>query len=702
MLILVTGGAGYIGSHTVVELIENGHDVVIIDNLCNSSYDAVARVEVMTKRSIPFYNVDIRDAAGLDAVFKKHRILLVIHFAALKAVGESTRIPLKYYSNNIDGAVTLLTVMENNGVKEIVFLLLATVYGDATRFENMIPIPEHCPTGPTLPYGQTKLTVENLIRDVHAGDPTWRAAILRYFNPIGAHPSGLIGEDPLGIPNNLLPYLAQVAVGRRDKLNVFGNDYPLRDGTPIRDYIHVVDLAKGHLAALRHLGRLEPGTGLCREWNLGSGRGLTVLEVVAAFCKAVGRQLPYEIVGRRDGDVLDLTAVPTRANTELEWKTELTIDEACRDLWKWTTDNPMGYQMAGYSWKPFGDQGLYVDRVHTFKPPSGKWEVLVANLGASIVGATLNGVPVVLGLPDEQSYLDPTNPYFGATVGRVANRIARGKVEANGQEYQLSVNESKHTLHGGAAGFSHKVWLGPIVTKHSDNTEFRAKFVLVDQDGLNGFPGTVETSATYIVKDVAGGGSVAVEYEARLAAVQPEGVQETLVLLANHAYFHTGGAASKSIAGTTLQIHATQQLEVDDTLASTGKVVEATVGKAVEGGVEVSLGETSPAMDCCFVASSQAPLDTRHQEPVAVVTATNPSGIKFTARTTEPLFQVYTGDFVDVPAGDSHSGFGARSGFCVECARYIDAQRFPQWRGSVVLPKGEVYGLRTEYEFVQE
>ncbi|GAO49499.1 UDP-glucose 4-epimerase [Saitoella complicata NRRL Y-17804] len=341
---LVTGGAGYIGCHTVVELIQAGTKVVVVDNLCNSSEEAIRRIEKITNTSVPFHKVDITEYDALNSVFKEYNIGAVVHFAGLKAVGESGEIPLEYYRVNVGGSITLLRVMQENKVNKIVFSSSATVYGDATRFENMIPIPEHCPIGPTNPYGRTKSAIEDMIRDHCAANPDLIAGLLRYFNPCGAHPSGVMGEDPFGIPNNLLPYLAQVAVGRREYLQVFGNDYASRDGTPIRDYIHVVDLARGHLAALKKLS--APETKGCCVWNLGTGHGSTVLEMVDAFSKAVGRELPYKFVGRRSGDVLDLTALPTKANKELGWKAEFTVEDACRDLWRWQKGNPYGYQTA--------------------------------------------------------------------------------------------------------------------------------------------------------------------------------------------------------------------------------------------------------------------------------------------------------------------------------------------------------------------
>lgn len=352
--VLVTGGAGYIGSHTVVALLEAKRNVVVVDNLSNSSYEAIKRIEKITGVLVPFFQVDLRDADGLAKVFTEYPgIKSVIHFAGLKAVGESTKIPLEYYDQNVAGTINLVKVMQKFGVSTIVFSSSATVYGDATRFENMIPIPEECPVGPESPYGRTKAFIEHILRDHTIANKEWSTALLRYFNPMGAHPSGLMGEDPLGIPNNLLPFLAQVAIGRREKLFVFGDDYPSRDGTPIRDYIHVLDLAQGHIAALDKLQQVKhdkkgegytEGEGFCREWNLGTGHGSTVFEVIKEFSKAVGRDLPYEVTARRKGDVLDLTAKPTRANSELNWKAELTMQQACQDLWRWTQQNPYGYQ----------------------------------------------------------------------------------------------------------------------------------------------------------------------------------------------------------------------------------------------------------------------------------------------------------------------------------------------------------------------
>ncbi|CAO3654460.1 unnamed protein product [Mucor fragilis] len=336
--VLVTGGAGYIGSHTVIELLNAGREVVIYDNLYNASYEAVRRIEQISGKKPHFYKADILDKKALLEVFSRHPIDSVIHFAGLKAVGESTQIPLDYYYNNITGTIVLLQAMKEANVKNIVFSSSATVYGEPP----VIPIPETSPTDAKSPYGRTKLFVEHIIRDLCTAEKGWNAALLRYFNPAGAHPSGILGENPTGIPNNLMPFFAQVAIGKREYLSVFGNDYPTRDGTCIRDYIHVVDLAEGHLAALK---KLEDNPG-CVEYNLGTGVGSTVLEMVHAFEKAVGRELPYKITPRRPGDVPDLTADPAKANKELGWKVKFSLEDACASLWNWQSKNPEG--LEGY------------------------------------------------------------------------------------------------------------------------------------------------------------------------------------------------------------------------------------------------------------------------------------------------------------------------------------------------------------------
>ncbi|RMD73495.1 MAG: UDP-glucose 4-epimerase GalE [Lentisphaerae bacterium] len=336
MKILVTGGTGYIGSHTVVELLQAGHETVIIDNLCNSHINCLDRIQQITGRRPDFYQIDVGDYNALVDLMKNAGFDAVIHFAALKAVGESVQQPLRYYRNNVSGTLTLCQAMQDTGVKRIVFSSSATVYGDPHK----VPITEDFPLQATNPYGRTKLMMEYILRDLHHADPSFQIALLRYFNPVGAHPSGLIGEDPNGIPNNLMPYITQVAVGKLPKLRVFGNDYPTRDGTGVRDYIHVVDLAKGHLCALEKLME-NPGTIIC---NLGTGRGYSVLEMIKAFARASGKEIPYEIVERRPGDVAECYADPSLAEKILGWKATRGIEEMCADAWRWQSRNPNGYR----------------------------------------------------------------------------------------------------------------------------------------------------------------------------------------------------------------------------------------------------------------------------------------------------------------------------------------------------------------------
>lgn len=335
MRVLATGGAGFIGSHTCVELLQNGHEVVVVDNLQNSCLEALRRVAEITGKKPAFHKVDILDRKELDVVFSQHPVEAVLHFAGLKAVGESTRIPLRYYHNNLTGTLTLCEVMRDHGVKTIVFSSSATVYGNPSS----VPITEDFPLSATNPYGKTKLMIEEILKDLHASDPAWKIAILRYFNPVGAHPSGLLGENPRGVPNNLFPYISQVAIGRLKELAVYGNDYPTPDGTGVRDYIHVVDLAAGHLKALEKIRR-APGVFIC---NLGTGRGYSVLEAVAAFSKASGKKIPYRIAGRRPGDIPACYADPSRANRELGWKALKGLEEMCVDAWRWQTASPDGY-----------------------------------------------------------------------------------------------------------------------------------------------------------------------------------------------------------------------------------------------------------------------------------------------------------------------------------------------------------------------
>ena len=335
MRILVTGGAGYIGSHTCVELLDAGHEVTVVDNLMNSQEEALRRVQEIAGRSLTFHRADLLDRRAVREIFSSGQIDAVIHFAGLKAVGESVQVPLSYYHNNITGTLVLCEVMAEHAVRNIVFSSSATVYGDPSS----VPIREDFPLGPTNPYGRTKWMIEEILRDLHTSDPSWNMVLLRYFNPIGAHGSGRIGEDPQGIPNNLLPFIAQVAVQRLPELKVFGNDYPTPDGTGVRDYIHVVDLARGHLAALRCLS----ARGGVKVYNLGTGRGYSVLEIVKAFEQASGRKIPYSVVGRREGDIATCYADPSSANRELGWKAEYGIDVMCSDTWRWQSGNPEGY-----------------------------------------------------------------------------------------------------------------------------------------------------------------------------------------------------------------------------------------------------------------------------------------------------------------------------------------------------------------------
>jgi len=338
MNILVTGGAGYIGSHTCLQLLKHENSVTVLDNLRNSSHVSLDRVARLAGRSADLIESDIRDLDKLDTLFATHRFDTVIHFAGLKAVGESVVQPLRYYENNVAGTLGLLQVMGKHGVKSLVFSSSATVYGNP----KALPITETAPRSATNPYGQSKLMVEHILEDLCASDPSWRIACLRYFNPVGAHPSGQIGEDPRGTPNNLMPFISQVACGARERLSVFGNDYPTPDGTGMRDYIHVVDLAKGHLAALRYLADAPDGQLL--RVNLGTGQGYSVLEMIAAFEKASGKPVPYQIVARRPGDVASCYADPTLAENLLGWKAELDIEAMCADTWRWQSNNPNGYR----------------------------------------------------------------------------------------------------------------------------------------------------------------------------------------------------------------------------------------------------------------------------------------------------------------------------------------------------------------------
>ncbi len=336
MNVFVTGGTGYIGSHACVELLQEGHEIVVADNLVNSSRESLRRVEKITGRAVPFHNVDLTDREALSALFDRYSFDCVLHFAGLKAVGESVEKPLLYYRNNLTSTMNLLSVMADHGVKQILFSSSATVYSP----DNAMPLNENSRTGGcTNPYGWTKFMCEEIMRSTAAADKEWSVMLLRYFNPVGAHPSGLIGEDPRGIPNNLMPFISQVAAGRRDHLNVFGNDYPTHDGTGVRDYIHVVDLAKGHVAAMKYMSA-HRGT---EVFNLGTGTGYSVLDMVKAFEKATGVPIPYEIAPRRAGDVATVYADPSRSAELLGWRAELTLEDMCRDTWNWQSKNPNGY-----------------------------------------------------------------------------------------------------------------------------------------------------------------------------------------------------------------------------------------------------------------------------------------------------------------------------------------------------------------------
>lgn len=336
MKILVTGGAGYIGSHTCVELLNEGYEVVIVDNLYNSNQKAVDRIEQITQKKVTFYQNDILDREALDQIFTKENVDAVIHFAGLKAVGESVRKPIEYYTNNIQGTLILTDVMRKHKVKNIIFSSSATVYGNPA----MIPITEECPKGVcTNPYGWTKWMLEQILTDIHTADPEWNVMLLRYFNPIGAHESGLIGEDPKGIPNNLLPYVAQVAIGKLECVGVFGDDYDTPDGTGVRDYIHVVDLAKGHVKALN---KIKEKAGV-KVYNLGTGNGYSVLDVIHAFEKACGHEIPYQIKPRREGDIATCYSKCDLAKEELGWQAQYNLDDMCASSWKWQTMNPNGY-----------------------------------------------------------------------------------------------------------------------------------------------------------------------------------------------------------------------------------------------------------------------------------------------------------------------------------------------------------------------
>lgn len=335
MNILVTGGAGYIGSHTCIELLQAGYEIIVVDNLCNSKEESLRRVEEITNNKLTFYKVDLLDRDHLKNVFENHAIHAVIHFAGLKAMGESVNIPLEYFQNNVSGTLNLLQIMKKHNVRDIVFSSTAGVYGEV----KTVPITEEFPLSVLNPYSRTKLMIEDILRDLFIAEPQWNIALLRYFNPVGAHPSGRIGEDPNGVPNNLMPYVAQVAVGKRPFVRIWGNDYPTPDGTGVRDYIHVMDLTNGHVKALEKL-RTKPGL---LTYNLGAGRGYSVMEVLSAFEKACQHKIPYQIMGRRPGDAAISYADPSKANRELKWFTKYSMEDMCMDSWRWQSQNPNGF-----------------------------------------------------------------------------------------------------------------------------------------------------------------------------------------------------------------------------------------------------------------------------------------------------------------------------------------------------------------------
>lgn len=666
--VLVTGGAGYIGSHAVVELVEGGYECVVVDNLSNSSYESLARVQVLTQKYIPFYQVDLVDRQALEQVFRDHReIDCVIHFAGLKAVGESAHIPLKYYQNNVNGTLVLLELMEKFHVWKLVFSSSATVYGDYTRYPGMLQVPEECPLQPTNPYGHTKCTIEDILRDVYASVPStapWSFAILRYFNPIGAHPSGLIGEDPIGIPNNLLPFIAQVAVGRRKQLSVFGNDYDTRDGTPIRDYIHVVDLAKGHVAALQYL---QKNGQVCREWNLGTGRGSTVLEMYVAFKKACGIDIPMEIVGRRPGDVPLLVAKADKAKCDLEWHTELDIRQACEDLWRWVTKNPFGYSQRGVV-STVCNPGIYDTRLVTLGHGS-KFQVVFGNIGASIVDIRVDGQSVVL---DGGA---SAGNYAGATIGRYANRIMGGSFTLD-KNYVLSTNDGPNTNHSSISSYHTKRFLGPLVKTPSRGI-FVAEYVLLDEQPTE-FESDVLVNVIY-----------SVDVEAKTLDIQYSAILvrggATAINLTNHTYFNLNKVNSESLQGTEIRVATNSFLK--------GNIISKADIATFHEGEPTILGKNMPSFDHCFVLSESALLDSTKSELYPMLRASHPeSHVNLEVLTTEPSFQLYT--------GDSLNGlFPPRSGFAVEPGRYVDAVNNDRWKEAVTLAPGNIYRSRIVYRF---
>lgn len=688
--VLVTGGAGYIGSHAVAELIENGYQCVVVDNLCNSSYESVARLELLTKHYIPFCKVDLCDREGLETVFQKYDIDSVFHFAGLKDVDESTEVPLKYFHNNILGTLVLLELMEKYHVEKLVFSSSATVYGDATRFANMVPIPEDCPLAPTNPYGHAMFAIEKILQDLYAASTgTWKFAILRYSNVIGAHPSGLIGEDPLGVPKNLLTCMTQVAVGRREKLSVFGDDYDTRDGTQISDYIHVIDLAKGHIAALRYL-EAHSTDGLCREWNLGSGTGSSVFEVYRAFCKVSNTKIPYEVTGRRNGDVTDLTVKADRAQRELKWRTELDISAACSDSWKWATRNPFGFHLKGVTTDLAGAVNDYENRYITIGAGS-RFEATIANLGATLVDLKVNGQSVVLGYPRAEDYNSDGGNYIGATVGRFANRIKDGLFTLQDGTHKLTVDNCDNTNHSSISSFKVKKFLGPLI-ENPCNEIYTAEFLLLDDHSIpNEFPGDLEVLVKFTLNIAEM--SLKFSYQAQLI-----NGEATPINMTNHTYFSLNKFNNeRSINGTEVRVCSKESLEVSEgALIPTGKVIDRDIS-TFDSAKPTVLGKDGPIYDYCFISDENKGLktpDSRSKNELRpILKAYHPeSKIRLEVSTTEPSFVLYSGD-------NLFGKWVPREGFCVEQGRYIDAINREDWKDCVLLKRGDVYTSETQYRF---
>ncbi|VEU22811.1 DEKNAAC103897 [Brettanomyces naardenensis] len=629
--VLVAGGAGYIGSHVVFELSAK-YNVVVVDSLVNSSYDAVSHVEFLDKKKIPFFKVDFNDADALSEVFDQYQISGVIHLAGFKEDS-----PLDLYENNVSGTISLLKVMASHNVKTIVFSSSAAVYGDATT-----PISEESLVAPTTADGKAKVFVEDILHDLYSNDPQWKAAALLY-------------------------------IGTRDKLSIFGNDYSTHDGTPIRDYVHVTDVAKGYLAALAYVHKADHG--LFGEWNLGTGKGTTVLDVYHLFNKVADKDLPYEVVSRKSGDqVTSLIANTERATTELGWTAQLSIEQAIKDLLNWTTKNPSGYHVDNY----FSNGDYEANRIHTVKYPG--FQASVANYGGTVVDIQVNGIPVLCNYKNLQDYKLPTNPFFGATVGRVSERLPEGHFQINGKQFVADVNEGPNTLHGGPNGFNRQYFFGPIATHGAENTSL--KFAYLDKDGNNGFPGDLLTIITYTISSNA----LEIEYEASLTPDSKEDV--TVVSLTNHSYFHL--TPDKNINDTRLLLATNRYMDCDAAKLTTG-----TLNNWTDPDVSKPFTLGDHVLDYCFVVDEHPTgIDTRSLPLKKILQATHPrTSTKFNVFTTEPSFEFFTGDGIET------KGYGSRPGFSVSPFRYTGAAYFEKWSNQVTLRKGEVYGSRIVYAF---